>query len=124
MIINRLNVGAYGIEPPADIFRLKWLIVVVIRCHFAPLKRSPILTDKTLIIMNNKFKSFPALIHHLLRGFAADVRPHGKPTTKLNLANITNIINTRVAKGRIELPCSEAFEPWRTLQGAAPTFTG
>lgn len=57
MIINRLNVGAYGIEPPADIFRLKWLIVVVIRCHFAPLKRSPILTDKTLIIMNNKIKS-------------------------------------------------------------------
>ena len=51
-------VDTYGIEPPADIFRLKWLIVVVIRCHFAPLKRSPILTDKTLIIMsNNKFKS-------------------------------------------------------------------
>ena len=30
-------VGTYGIEPPADIFRLKWLIVVVFRCHFAPL---------------------------------------------------------------------------------------
>ena len=53
MIINRLNVGAYGIEPPADIFRLKWLIVVVFRCHFAPLKRSPTLTDRTLIIMSN-----------------------------------------------------------------------
>ena len=50
--------GTYGIVPLADKFRLKWLIVVVIRCHFAPLNRSPILTDKTLIIMsNNKFKS-------------------------------------------------------------------
>lgn len=27
------------------------------------------------------------LIHHLLRGFVADVRPHGKPTTKMNIAN-------------------------------------
>ena len=67
--------------------------------------------------MNNK-------IPYLLRGFVADVRPHGKPTTKKSIKTITNIINTRVAKGRIELPCSEAFEPWRTLQGAAPTFTG
>lgn len=24
-VINSLNVGACGIEPPADIFRLKWL---------------------------------------------------------------------------------------------------
>ena len=52
--------------------------------------------------MNNK-------IPYLLRGFVADVRPHGKPTTKKSIKTITNIINTRVAKGRIELPCSRAL---------------
>ena len=30
--------------------------------------------------MNNK-------IPYLLRGFVADVRPHGKPTTKMKIAN-------------------------------------
>ena len=118
-------VGTYGIEPPADIFRLKWLIVVVIRCHFAPLKRSPILTDKTLIIMsNNKFKSWPVLIHHLLRGFVADVRPHGKPTTKLKIANYNKYNKHTGGEGKNRTSLLRGFEPWRTFHCAAPTFTG
>ena len=46
-------VGTYGIEPPADIFRLKWLIVVVSAATLRPCKRSPTLTGRTLIIMSN-----------------------------------------------------------------------
>lgn len=68
MIINRLNVGAYGIEPPADIFRLKWLCVLlcVSAATLRPCKRSPTLTGETLIIMSNINLIGKKLIHHLL----------------------------------------------------------
>lgn len=123
---NNSLVGAYGIEPPADIFRLKWLIVVVFRCHFAPLwikKPDPHRqdSDKKWII---KFMSWNILIHHLLRGFVADVRPHGKPTTKLNLANYNKYNKHTGGEGKNRTSLLRGFEPWRTFHCAAPTFTG
>lgn len=67
--------------------------------------------------MNNK-------IPYLLRGFVADVRPHGKPTTKLNIANYNKYNKHTGGEGKNRTSLLRGFGPWRTFHCAAPTFTG
>lgn len=78
-------------------------------------------SDKKWII---NFITRNILIHHLLRGFVADVRPHGKPTTKLNIANYNKYNKHTGGEGKNRTSLLRGFEPWRTFHCAAPTFTG